>query len=90
VKLKCVNDENKAICANNTMIAAFETNHSLITDPSWTNQFWQWWYCLHSHSKFSPYAIWIERNEPMEYAEHHTEKDKSEKSDRKFVSSFLK
>jgi hypothetical protein len=26
----------------------------------------------------SPYAIWIERNDPMGYAENHTEEEKSE------------
>ena len=38
----------------------------------------------------SPYAIWIERNDPMGYAEHHTEEAKAEKLDRKFVATLLK
>jgi hypothetical protein len=36
-----------------------------------------------------PYAIWIERNDPIGFKEHHTEQHRSGKLDRKFVSNLL-
>jgi hypothetical protein len=37
-----------------------------------------------------PYAVWIERNDPMGYAEQHTEEGKSEKLDKKFLAHLLR
>jgi hypothetical protein len=37
----------------------------------------------------APYAICIERNKPIGFAEHHTEQAKFEKLDKKFVASLI-
>ncbi len=36
-----------------------------------------------------PYSIWIERNDPLGFAEHHTEEVKAKKLDKKFVASLM-
>jgi hypothetical protein len=90
IKLKCVNEENSKIGQSNTMIATISTPHSLITGPPGLIQFDKEGTAYAVVQNCSPYAIWIERDDPMGYAELHTEGQKSEKLDKKFLAHLLK
>ncbi len=90
VKLKCVNDENVRIGQSNTMIATISTPHSLISGPPGLIRFDKEGIAYGVVQNCSPYAIWIERNEPMGYAECHTEEAGTEKLDKKFIAHLLK
>jgi hypothetical protein len=65
VKLKCVNVENVRIEQSNTMIATISTPHSLISGPPGLIKFDQEGVAYAVVQNCSPYAIWIERNDPM-------------------------
>jgi hypothetical protein len=90
IKLKCVNDDDVKIGLSNTMIATISTPHSLIGGPPGLIKFDKEGVAYTVVQNCSPYAIWIERNDPMGYAEHHTEEVKSEKLDKKFLAHLLK
>jgi hypothetical protein len=90
IKLKCVNDENVKIGQSKTMITTISTPHSLITGPSGLIKFDTEGVAKAVVQNCSPYAIWIERNDPMGYAEHHTEEKRSEKLNKKFLAHLLK
>ena len=81
VKLKCVDDEDQRIGSNNTMIATIHTPHSLITGPPGLIKFDKEGLACAVIQNCSPYSIWIERNDPLGYAEHHTEEKQTEKLD---------
>jgi hypothetical protein len=72
IKLKCVDDEEEKIGISNTMIATISTPHSLITGPPGLIQFDKEGVAYAVIQNCSSYAIWIEQNDPMGYAEHHT------------------
>jgi hypothetical protein len=90
IKLKCVNDEDVKIGQSNTMKVTISTPHSLITGPPGLKQFNKEGVAYRVVHNCSPYTIWIERNDPMGYAEHHTEDKRSEKLDKRFVAHLLK
>ena len=75
---------------NNTMILTIDIPRSLITGPPGIIKFDNESIAYTVIQNCSPYAIWIERNDPMGYAEDHTEEAKAEKLDRKFVANLLK
>jgi hypothetical protein len=77
VKLKCVNEENVKIGVSNTMIATISTPHSLLSGPPGIIKFNQEGVAYSVVQNCSPYAIWIERNDPMGYAEFYTEEARS-------------
>jgi hypothetical protein len=70
------------------MIATIDTLTATSKAPR-LDQIRQGWHCFYSDTNYLPYDIWIERNDPIGYAENHTEEAKSEKLDNKFVASFL-
>jgi hypothetical protein len=72
------------------MIATISTPHCLITGPPGLIQFDKEGIAYAVVQNCSPYAIWIERNDPMGYAEHHPEEKISEKLDKKFLAHLLK
>ncbi len=82
IKLKCVNEENVKIGQTNTMIATISTPHSLITGPPGLIKFDKEGIAYAVIQNCSPSAIWIERDEPVGFAEHHTEENKTEKLDK--------
>ncbi len=90
VKLKCVNEENIKIGQTNTMIATISTQHSLITGPPGLIKFDKEGVAYAVIQNCSPSAIWIERDEPVGFAEHHTNENETEKLDKKFVAHLLK
>jgi hypothetical protein len=73
MKLKCVNDEDVKIGQSNTMIATISKPYSLITGPPGLIHFDKEGIAYAVVKNCSPYAIWIERNDSMGFAEHHTE-----------------
>jgi hypothetical protein len=90
VRLKCVNHEDVKIGVSNTMIATISTPHSLLSGPPGLIKFDQDGVAYNVIQNCSPYAIWIERNEPMGHAEFYTEEARSEKLDKKFITHLLK
>ena len=90
IRLKFVNEENVRIGQSNTMIATISTPHSLITGPPGLIKFDKEGIAYAVVQNCSPYAIWIDRNDPMGYAEFHTEEQQSEKLDKKFLAHLLK
>ncbi len=82
VRLKCVNDEDVKIGVSNTMIATISTPHSLLSGPPGIIKFDKDGVAYSVIQNCSPYAIWVERNDPMGYAEFYTEEAKSEKLDK--------
>jgi hypothetical protein len=72
------------------MIATISTPHSLISGPPGLIKFDQEGIAYTVVQNCSPYAIWIERNEPMGYAEHYMEEAKAERLDKKFIANLLK
>ncbi len=75
---------------SNTMVATISTPHSLITGPPGLIKFNKEGVAYVVVQNCSPYTIWIERNDPMGYAEHHTEEQRSEKLEKKFLAHLLK
>jgi hypothetical protein len=90
VKLKCVNQENVRIGQSNTMIATISPSQSLISGPPGLIKFDNEGITYSVIQNCSPYAIWIERNDPMGYAEQYTEETKAEKLDKKFLAHLLR
>jgi hypothetical protein len=90
VKLKCIDNNNAKIGMSNTMIATISTPHSLITGPPGLIKFNKEGVAYAVIQNCSPFAIWIERNDPMGYAEQHTEEQNSERLDKKFLAHRLK
>ncbi len=72
------------------MIATISTPHSLVTGPPGLIQFDREGIAYAVVQNCSPYAIWIERDDPMGFSEHHTEEKRSEKLDKKFLAHLLK
>jgi hypothetical protein len=72
------------------MIATISTPHSLITGPPGLIKFDKEGIAYAVVQNCSPYAIWIDRNDPMGYAELHTDEQQSEKLDKKFLAHLLK
>jgi hypothetical protein len=72
------------------MIATISTPHSLITGPPGLIKFDKEGIAYGVVQNCSPYAIWIDRNDPMGYEEFHTEEQQSEKLDKKFLAHLLK
>jgi hypothetical protein len=72
------------------MIAVIYTPHSLISGPPGLIKFDQEGVAYAVVQNCSPYSVWIERNDPMGYAEHHTEKATAEKVDKKFIANLLR
>jgi hypothetical protein len=72
------------------MIATIETPHSLNTGSPGLIRFNKDGIAYKVIQNCSPNFKWIDWNEAMGYAKHHTETDKSEKLDGKFVANFLK
>ena len=71
------------------MIATIHTPHSLITGPPGLIKFDKEGVACAVIQNCSPYAIWIERNDPLCYDEHHTEEKQTEKLDKRFLSKLL-
>jgi hypothetical protein len=71
------------------MIATIDTPNSLISVPPGIIKFDTEGIAYIVMQNCAPYAIWIERNGPMEFAEHHTEEARLEKLDKKFVANLL-
>jgi hypothetical protein len=84
-----VNDDNQKIGLNNTIIATILSPHSLITGPPGLNKFEMEVVENAVVQNCSPYAIWIDRNDSMGFAEHHNEEKISEKLDERFLSKLL-
>ena len=72
------------------MIATISTPHSLISGPPGLIKFDQNGVAYSVIQNCSPYAIWIERDEPMGYADFYTEEAGTEKLDKKFIAHLLK
>jgi hypothetical protein len=72
------------------MIATISTPHNLISGPPGLIKFDKEGVAYTVIQNCSPYAIWIKRNDPMGFAEQHTEEEKAEKLDKKFLAYFLK
>jgi hypothetical protein len=90
MKFKCVNDENNRVGQSNTMIATISTPHSLISGPPGLIKFNQEGVAYAVVQNCSPYAIWIERNDPIGYAEPYMEEARAEKLDKKLLAHLLK
>ena len=71
------------------MIATIQTPHSLITGPPGLIKFDKEGVACAVIQNCSPYTIWIERNDPLGYAEHHTEESNTEKLDKRFLVKLL-
>jgi hypothetical protein len=71
------------------MIITIYTPYSLITGPPGIIKFHNQGIDYTVIQNCAPYAIWMERNDPNEFMEHHTEEAKSEKLDKKFEASLL-
>jgi hypothetical protein len=67
------------------MIATIETSHSLITGPPGLRKFDKEGIAYTVIQNSSPHGL-----KEMGYAEHNTEKEKSEKLDNRCVSNFSK
>jgi hypothetical protein len=74
---------------NIRMITTIDTPHRLLTGPPGIIKFDNNGIAYSVIQNCAPYPIWIERDEPMGFAEHHTEEAKSEKLDAKFVASLM-
>jgi hypothetical protein len=82
-------NDKKSIGISNEMIATIETLHSLITWPPGIIKFDKDEIAYTVIHNCAPYAIWIERNDPIGFAEHHTEQHKSKKLDDKILANLL-
>jgi hypothetical protein len=89
IKLRCMNNDNKLIGINNHIITTLDTLHSLITGPPGIIKFDKDGIAYTAIQNCAPYVKWIERNDPIGFAEHHTEQAKSKKLDKKFVASLI-
>jgi hypothetical protein len=65
------------------------TPHSLITGPPGIIKFDNKDIAYTVIQNCTPYQIWIERNDPLVFAKHHTEEAKSERLDKKFIVSLI-
>ncbi len=73
IKLKCMEDDNKSIGIYNEMLATIDTPHSHITGPPSIIKFDTDGTAYTIIQNCAPYVIWIERNDPLGFVEHHTE-----------------
>jgi hypothetical protein len=90
IKLKCVNYDSQKIGLSNTMIATISIPHSPITSLPGLIKFDKDGFAYAVVKNCSPYSIGIKRNDPMGFAEHHTEENNSEKLNTNFLYHLLK
>jgi hypothetical protein len=74
---------------NNEIIANIDKPHSLITGPPHIVKFDKDGLGYNVIQNCAPCVIWIKRNDPIGFAEHHTENANSDELDNKFMANLM-